>query len=163
MFKDSDGSYDLAIIDFGLATEESRYASLFKSCGTKGYMAPEILNTQPHTVKSDLFAVGVIFYMMLTGVPPFSKNGEDPIEIEKKNKEASPCYDWVSFGMTFEQNEQVLVGSFLRKLITKRPEDRMSAKEALEHGIFQLQKLQHSTVEQPTTVFGNNDVVSFLK
>lgn len=64
VFKDSDGSYDLAIIDFGLATEQRKKNDLFKTCGTRGFMAPEILEKKDYDTKSDIFGVGVTFYMM---------------------------------------------------------------------------------------------------
>lgn len=64
MFKESDGSYDLAIIDFGFATSASKYKDLFTVCGTKGYAAPEVLLRKPYGLKSDIFGAGVIFYQM---------------------------------------------------------------------------------------------------
>ena len=58
--------------DFGLATR------LLKSddkshrvCGTPNYMAPEILRRKPYSLEIDIWSMGVIFYQMLVGRPPF--------------------------------------------------------------------------------------------
>jgi hypothetical protein len=71
------------ILDFGLALEESPLNAEFDSratkfttgpgvvLGTPAYMAPEQLVGEPATVRSDLFAIGVVVYEMLTGKHPF--------------------------------------------------------------------------------------------
>ena len=48
----------LKIIDFGLSTNKEEK----KMCGTVGYMAPEILENQKCSLKSDIFSAGCIFY-----------------------------------------------------------------------------------------------------
>lgn len=50
---------------------------LFKRCGTPGFVAPEVINgsskTNIHyTPKCDVFSAGVIFYILLTEISPFS-------------------------------------------------------------------------------------------
>lgn len=71
-----DDKYNVKIIDFGFACPlEGRDGSgLNKShVGTPGYMAPEILNKKAYQADSvDLFALGVILFIMYAGHPPFS-------------------------------------------------------------------------------------------
>lgn len=55
-------------------------------------MAPEILKNKPHDTKSDIFAAGIILYLLLTGCTPFF--GEDTEEIVDKNTSAVICYDF---------------------------------------------------------------------
>ena len=66
------------VLDFGLARPISRddAATLSltqpKFAGTPGYMAPEMIREQDLDERADIFAMGVIFYELLTGIPPFS-------------------------------------------------------------------------------------------
>ena len=56
--------------DFGLATTSSGW--LDTMCGTKGYIAPEILAKNPYKGPSaDIWSMGVVLFIMLTGFPPF--------------------------------------------------------------------------------------------
>lgn len=86
MFKDDNGTIDLAIIDLGFATYDSEYDKLFKRCGTPGYVAPEVLKKQPYDCRADIFSLGIIFYIVLTGTYPFA--GKTPDEVTKQNIEA---------------------------------------------------------------------------
>jgi len=65
---------NIKIIDFGtsvISAPESR----IKGCyGTPYYIAPEVLKKESYTNKCDIWSVGVIFYILLCGYPPF--NGE---------------------------------------------------------------------------------------
>jgi len=64
------------IMDFGLAlTKDSHrvtYANLSATAGTPDYMAPEQIEGQRGDPRTDLYALGTIFYEMLSGVLPFS-------------------------------------------------------------------------------------------
>lgn len=70
--------FELAIIDFDtckmidIPSEDYREVSNGRRrlVGTYGYLAPEVLRGHEYTVQSDLWSVGVIFYILMTGVPP---------------------------------------------------------------------------------------------
>jgi serine/threonine protein kinase len=76
-----DKNYDIKIVDFGFACPlEGRDGSGFNRSviGTPGYMAPEILDKTPYQGQVvDLFAVGVILFIMLTQHPPFAMANSD--------------------------------------------------------------------------------------
>ena len=57
---------------------------LSETVGTAYYIAPEVL-TSEYNEKADMWSIGVLLYIMLSGVPPFS--GENELEIVKKVKE----------------------------------------------------------------------------
>lgn len=66
------------VMDFGLAklrdTEEQKRASITRDgflVGTPYYMAPEHIRGEPVDARSDVYALGAMFYKMITGVPPF--------------------------------------------------------------------------------------------
>merc|ERR1719412_2405772 len=71
-----DENYVLKIADFGFATsfvdEESGKSHKMKTaCGTKGYLAPELLKGKKYTHKCDIFAYGIILFTTFAGFPPF--------------------------------------------------------------------------------------------
>lgn len=75
--------YICKIVDFGFATElDGEDGNGLKSVnGTEGFMAPEIEEKKvPYDGKSvDLFACGVILFMMLAGEPPFLKTSQEDL------------------------------------------------------------------------------------
>lgn len=84
-----DGSYNVKLGDFGLAGPE-RPPSPHGVSGTYQYMAPEILTGAPHTVKSDVYAYGLVLCEMISGSPPFF--GLEPMEAAQRvmNENARP-------------------------------------------------------------------------
>lgn len=78
-----DSNYNLKLADFGFAVDisgENGDGKLNGVLGTRGYMAPEIIPGSSYFgVSVDIFAAGVILFIMKAGHPPFSKaNLEDP-------------------------------------------------------------------------------------
>ncbi|XP_077984974.1 serine/threonine-protein kinase DCLK1-like isoform X2 [Glandiceps talaboti] len=74
-----DGSKSLKLGDFGLATLVTE--PLFTVCGTPTYVAPEILTETGYGLKVDVWAAGVITYILLCGFPPFRSDRGDQDEI----------------------------------------------------------------------------------
>lgn len=67
--------WDLRIADFGLASiMDSQDQKLSLRCGSPGYVAPELLQDKGYNCQADVFSVGVIFYIMLTGRLLFNGN-----------------------------------------------------------------------------------------
>ncbi|HTR50297.1 MAG TPA: serine/threonine-protein kinase [Kofleriaceae bacterium] len=85
--REQDGSELAKIIDLGLACEQgsARVDDEHVISGTPQYLAPEIALGGAKTVASELYAVGVILYELLTGTPPFS--GGAIFEILRKHVE----------------------------------------------------------------------------
>jgi serine/threonine protein kinase/ABC-type sugar transport system substrate-binding protein len=64
------------ISDFGLAQITSEALNITQSgamIGTPTYVAPELVQGQPATVRSDIYSMGVLLYHLLTGRPPFDE------------------------------------------------------------------------------------------
>ena len=115
----------LKLIDFGLATTTRNTKR--NSCGSPYYMAPEIINGH-FCKKTDIWSVGVIIYLMLTGKHPF--------EITKDGKEdifdiiLSKDYDVTELDKS-ECSEEAK--DIILKTLVKDPDKRLSTEECLNH------------------------------
>ncbi|XP_048840383.1 serine/threonine-protein kinase DCLK1a isoform X1 [Brienomyrus brachyistius] len=75
VYEHQDGSKSLKLGDFGLATVVD--GPLYTVCGTPTYVAPEIIAESGYGLKVDIWAAGVITYILLCGFPPFRGSSED--------------------------------------------------------------------------------------
>uniref|UniRef100_A0A8C6P545 Serine/threonine-protein kinase DCLK2 n=1 Tax=Nothobranchius furzeri TaxID=105023 RepID=A0A8C6P545_NOTFU len=75
VYEHQDGSKSLKLGDFGLATVVN--GPLYAVCGTPTYVAPEIIAETGYGLKVDIWAAGIITYILLCGFPPFRSSGED--------------------------------------------------------------------------------------
>uniref|UniRef100_A0A8B9LKZ5 Serine/threonine-protein kinase DCLK2 n=1 Tax=Astyanax mexicanus TaxID=7994 RepID=A0A8B9LKZ5_ASTMX len=75
VYEHQDGSKSLKLGDFGLATVVD--GPLYTVCGTPTYVAPEIITESGYGLKVDIWAAGVITYILLCGFPPFRGSTED--------------------------------------------------------------------------------------
>jgi len=117
------------IADFGLSKFHNDNDKLMTSCGTPGYVAPEVLLSETYDKSVDMWGLGVITYILLAGYPPFyDENKEDDTRLFEKviNVEYDfddECWDEISD----------LAKNFIQKLLVRDPNERMTAKESLEH------------------------------
>ncbi|OMJ79907.1 hypothetical protein SteCoe_19937 [Stentor coeruleus] len=118
----NDNSFQLKIIDFGLACDAGY--GLSQKCGSPGCVAPEILRGEIYGSKADLFSAGVLMYIILTGKSPFS--GRDTKEVLNKNKK---CL--ISFSNNIFSKLTTETVELLKTLLDANPNIRCSASEAL--------------------------------
>ncbi|MFG2235937.1 serine/threonine-protein kinase [Streptomyces sp. NPDC048723] len=123
---DVGGRWQLA--DFGHSRDllESTSTYTFRGLGTLPYMAPELWNGQPATVKSDLYAYGVLAYEVMAGTRPFCGAGEATLMRQHQQEAPPPLPDTVP----------AAVGRLVLRLLTKdptgRPQDARAVVEALD-------------------------------
>ncbi len=84
-----DGRGRVRITDFGLAVATEDAATLGEISGTPAYMAPEQLAGKPASVRSDLYALGLVLYEIATGKRPF--DALTLAEMRRKHEEETPA------------------------------------------------------------------------
>ncbi|CAL4914288.1 unnamed protein product [Urochloa decumbens] len=124
-----DGSRDLKISDFGLSALpdcKRQDGLLHTSCGTPAYVAPEVISRKGYDgAKADIWACGVILYVLLAGYLPFQD--KNLIDMYKKIFKAE--LKWPSW---FSSDARKL----LRRLLHPNPSARISIAEIMEHPWF---------------------------
>ena len=71
----------IKLADFGLAVQIEPGEKLYTVCGTPTYVAPEILLEIGYSFPVDIWAAGVILYILLSGQPPFANEENDQIQL----------------------------------------------------------------------------------
>lgn len=117
----------IMITDFGLsATRKGPDNCMRTACGTPEYIAPEILARKPYTSQVDLWAVGVITYILLSGEMPFeddNKNRLYRLILKAKYSYARELWKHVSN----------IAKDFIDRLLVLEPKERMTSSQALAH------------------------------
>ncbi|XP_049301024.1 twitchin isoform X5 [Anopheles funestus] len=114
------------LIDFGLATKLNPNEMVKISTGTAEFAAPEIVEREPVGFYTDMWAVGVLAYVLVSGLSPFA--GETDIDTLKNIKQGTWEFDEVAFRDVSEECKD-----FIRRLLIKNTEKRMTAHECLMH------------------------------
>nr|CAD7424404.1 unnamed protein product [Timema monikensis] len=123
---DHDGTKLLKLGDFGLAQHVSE--PLYTVCGTPTYVAPEILAETGYGLKIDVWATGVILYILLCGFPPFVSATNDQEELF--DKILSGRYE---FSSPYWDNVSQLAKHLISHMLQVQPELRFSAEDVLDH------------------------------
>ncbi|KAI9724966.1 MAG: hypothetical protein M1812_000242 [Candelaria pacifica] len=129
LFRTPEDNADLLIADFGLSRimDEEQFHVLTTTCGTPGYMAPEIFKKSGHGKPVDVWAIGVITYFLLCGYTPFDRdsNLEEMQAILVADYSFTPIEYWR--GVSQQARE------FIKRCLTIEPTARMTTHEALSH------------------------------
>ncbi len=129
LFRTPEDNADLLIADFGLSRimDEEQFHVLTTTCGTPGYMAPEIFKKTGHGKPVDLWALGVITYFLVCGYTPFDRDSdfEEMQAILNADYSFTPLEYWRGVSDSAKD--------FIRRCLTIDPAKRMTAHEALQH------------------------------
>mmetsp|Transcript_27553 Transcript_27553/g.58872 ORF Transcript_27553/g.58872 Transcript_27553/m.58872 type:complete len:411 (+) Transcript_27553:87-1319(+) len=129
LFETEDEDSPIKIIDFGLSRKH--YGSFGEPLmstivGTPYYIAPDVLRKKGYDKSCDLWSVGVIAYILLSGYPPFNGNDNSEVyEAIRRCRYQFPSADWS--GMSRESRD------FIRRLLQKDPRKRMTVEQAMNH------------------------------
>ena len=126
--REKNGCLQVKLIDFGTAKIFEKGHQENKYVGSSYYMAPEIIKRK-YDEKCDLWSIGVIMYILLTGRPPFDGNDDDEIlENVKKGVFDKSSYP---YPLLSSQSKDLI-----DKLLQYEPKKRISADQAIEHPWF---------------------------
>lgn len=126
------GQLEVKIGDFGIAkvvgehTDGLTHSDGAASLGTPRYMAPEQWNGQAVDGRTDLYALGVMFYELLTGHPPFTGSGGVSVLMAQHLQHPPP-----PLPNSIPTGIREVVMQLLAKLPASRPADALSVKRAL--------------------------------
>merc|ERR1719281_1902878 len=125
------GGSEIKMADFSLAR---RIVGIVKmEYGQPEYVAPEIVNGEGASFASDLWAVGIITYLLLSGVSPF--RGQNDRETLQRIQMGD-----IDFDFELWQNISREAKHFVANLLVYKPEERMSVRQALAHPWLQILK-----------------------
>ncbi|KAG5838864.1 hypothetical protein ANANG_G00228170 [Anguilla anguilla] len=134
----------ILISDFGLSKMEEQ-GVLSTACGTPAYVAPEFLQQKTYGREVDLWAIGVISYILLCGYPPFYHDNDTQLYrqiVEAEHEFDSPYWDSISESAK----------DFISHLLQKDPDTRYNCEQALQHtwisGGEVLERNIHSSVSE---------------
>ncbi len=121
----------IRLIDFGLSQKYDRHKTQRKAIATAYTLSPEIAaGTSAYTQKTDMWAVGVVVWIMLSGDFPFVRETDDLNNKEKRNKLVNANF---TYGITWRgRGISSHAKTFVARCLKKDPESRWTSKEALE-------------------------------
>ncbi|XP_044049253.1 death-associated protein kinase 2 isoform X1 [Siniperca chuatsi] len=116
----------IKLIDFGLAHKIEAGADFKNIFGTPEFVAPEIVNYEPLGLEADMWSIGVITYILLSGASPFLGDTKQ----ETLGNISAMNYE---FDEELFRNTSELAKSFIRELLVKDTRKRMTIQDALNH------------------------------
>ncbi|XP_012282789.1 serine/threonine-protein kinase 17A [Orussus abietinus] len=122
---------DVKLCDFGISRYISQGADIREILGTPDYVAPEVLNYEPISLATDMWSVGVLLYVLLTGCSPF---GGDTKQETFCN--ISRCR--LDFPDDLFEDVSEEARDLMRKLMVKDPSERLTVTECLQHRWFTM-------------------------
>jgi calcium-dependent protein kinase len=113
------------VIDFGLSTYFSDFQQLVTKVGTPYYVSPEVLKGN-YNKQCDMWSVGVITYILLTGCPPFQ--GENLAEVYNEI-----LYEKLKLYRSDWEELSAHSLEFVKSMLKKNPDSRLTPDEGLKH------------------------------
>jgi serine/threonine protein kinase len=115
----------IKVIDFGLAAH-AKGNTLEGYVGTPGYIAPEIIELKPHGKPVDMWAIGIITYVLLSGYLPY----EATTRVQYKRQVLKGKLE---FHRDYWENVSPEAIDLIRKLLVVDENVRFTAQQALRH------------------------------
>lgn len=125
LLKHKDDITNIKLIDFGLSKDYSESNVMQTPSGSPYYIAPEVFNSE-YDQKCDLWSIGVVLYILLSGKVPFP--GESNKEIIENVLKADYHFDHEAFERVSDTAKDLI-----SKLLVKDVSKRYSAEESYDH------------------------------
>ncbi|PNF42105.1 Obscurin [Cryptotermes secundus] len=118
-------SVQIKLVDFGFAQRVSKLGTVTDAVGDSEYSAPEVLNNEPAFPQTDIWSVGVVMYILLSGISPF--RGTDSEETRQNVTFVRYRFEYLYKELTQEATR------FLILVFKRAPGKRPTAEECHEH------------------------------
>lgn len=118
------------IVDFGFAKIVGPSENLVDHYGSQGYVAPEILLKERYNKEVDVWSMGVVLYVLLSGALPFASFNREEMDRQVINENVpfdEPCFD-----KCHPQLKDLILN-----MLEKDKEERPSIDKILQHGFFE--------------------------
>jgi len=126
IFETPDDDSNICVADFGFAKFSADEENLTTPCGTPGYVAPEIANSESYKRGVDMWSLGVIMYTLLCGFPPFYSDDDDVLlELIVEGEFSFPDPYWTGISPSAKD--------LICHLLEKNPAKRFNAEQFLNH------------------------------
>lgn len=128
MCLDEDNEWVVKLGDFGTARKLLPGDKMTSMFGTERYAAPELLKQKPYDKQVDVFSLGVLLYVLISGVHPF-------VRAERRDRRYACCINrkwgtfWDQSPCSFSSAERDLIQGMLEY----RPERRLTMREVTYH------------------------------
>ncbi len=119
--KDDDTAIKLADLGFAKILKDNN-EKMMTPCGTPGYVAPEVISGKAYGLPCDIWSLGVIFYILLCGYPPF--DAEDQAVLFKQIKAADYKFDPADWSVVSDAAKDLI-----RKMLLVDPNARLTAEQ----------------------------------
>ena len=133
-----DGQISIKLTDFGFATKFNAHNPQTLSLGSPLYMAPELCNEEEYSNKVDVWAAGILTFLLLTGSNPFSGRKKEDIYYEVRFIEP----DWTMLDSVSEEAKL-----FLKACLQKKANLRPTMQKLLEFNWFKTHKRENQISE----------------
>lgn len=146
LFASEDNHTDVKLTDFGIAHilkcgEEGD----LEMVGTPLYVAPEVLLQKPYGCAADMWSLGVIVHILLTGFPPF--DDESVVALINKVKSGVLRFDEKEW-----EDVTPLAKDFVTRLLCRNPRNRLTAAQAILHPWLQASRSEPRLTEKSSSV-----------
>lgn len=141
--RDDDSGY-VKLTDFGIAKRFGSSQNTGENVlGTMDFMSPEQAKGEPVTIRSDLYSLGTVLFTLLSGRPPFTANSVEE-SLRNLTRVPAPHVNTVVPDVPVEFDE------LIKRLMAKRPENRVQTATALLHQIEEMESILRSQAEAKT-------------
>ena len=127
MLTEANDKGHIKIMDFGLSKILGKKEKTSDGFGTLTFVSPEVLIRKPSNKEIDIWSIGVILYLMLSGDLPFDDEEDDEQKIAK-----SIVFNEVEFPQKKFGNKSKEVIDLIKRCLTKEPKDRIKVDEIIK-------------------------------
>ncbi len=117
----------IKLSDFGFCNTREEGRFVFTPCGSPTYAAPEIYRNAPYTELVDIWSLGIVLYVMVTGCSPWGAQDSNQLDAGLRDKLAKGQY--VPLPSSVSED----CANLVRMLVQPDPAKRISLKDALAH------------------------------